>query len=183
MKQKGISVLTGGAYKLFRRPHLLRLSSLLCRFSFPHLPYCIPATHILRPFVQKVRYVNRICFSRSEEHTSELQSHRDLHSFPTRRSSDLALQIQLPPSPLLHSSYSYTEAFRAESQICQPHLLFRRTHQYCLPLESKVCTSGHRLCSLRRVCSGQAGSSGLRSLPVFPDNKRRLDRVQDVHEG
>src|SRR5579875_3569825 len=52
-----------GAYKLFRRPHLLRLSSLLCRFSFPHLPYCIPATHILRPFVQKVRYVNRICFS------------------------------------------------------------------------------------------------------------------------
>src|SRR5476649_1224157 len=28
---------------------------------------------------------------RSEEHTSELQSHRDLHSFPTRRSSDLFL--------------------------------------------------------------------------------------------
>src|ERR671933_829423 len=27
--------------------------------------------------------------SRSEEHTSELQSHRDLHSFSTRRSSDL----------------------------------------------------------------------------------------------
>src|SRR4030095_1646066 len=27
---------------------------------------------------------------RSEEHTSELQSHRDLHSFPTRCSSDLA---------------------------------------------------------------------------------------------
>src|ERR1044072_254096 len=26
---------------------------------------------------------------RSEEHTAELQSHRDLHSFPTRRSSDL----------------------------------------------------------------------------------------------
>src|SRR5476649_2783361 len=29
---------------------------------------------------------------RSEEHTSELQSHRDLHSFPTRRSSDLDLE-------------------------------------------------------------------------------------------
>src|SRR5882672_2810820 len=27
--------------------------------------------------------------TRSEEHTSELQSHSDLHSFPTRRSSDL----------------------------------------------------------------------------------------------
>src|SRR5579875_3624810 len=31
---------------------------------------------------------------RSEEHTSELQSHSDLHSFPTRRSSDLG-NIQL----------------------------------------------------------------------------------------
>src|SRR5476649_2001103 len=30
--------------------------------------------------------------ARSEEHTSALQSHRDLHSFPTRRSSDLAKQ-------------------------------------------------------------------------------------------
>src|SRR5882672_3712236 len=30
-----------------------------------------------------------ILLVRSEEHTSELQSHRDLHSFPTRRSSDL----------------------------------------------------------------------------------------------
>src|SRR5215204_5153955 len=31
----------------------------------------------------------RAASTRSEEHTSELQSHRDLHSFPTRRSSDL----------------------------------------------------------------------------------------------
>src|SRR5476649_993783 len=31
----------------------------------------------------------REIWRRSEEHTSELQSHRDLHSFPTRRSSDL----------------------------------------------------------------------------------------------
>src|SRR5476649_53622 len=31
----------------------------------------------------------KISGARSEEHTSELQSHRDLHSFPTRRSSDL----------------------------------------------------------------------------------------------
>src|SRR6476646_7002583 len=34
---------------------------------------------------------------RSEEHTSELQSHRDLHSFPTRRSSDLLGAT--PPAP------------------------------------------------------------------------------------
>src|SRR5215204_5969489 len=33
---------------------------------------------------------------RSEEHTSELQSHSDLHSFPTRRSSD---PPGSPPSP------------------------------------------------------------------------------------
>src|SRR6202022_3850151 len=32
---------------------------------------------------------------RSAEHTSELQSHRDLHSFPTRRSSDLG-KLALP---------------------------------------------------------------------------------------
>src|SRR4030095_15738060 len=36
---------------------------------------------------------------RSEEHTSELQSHRDLHSFPTRRSSDLpGLKVLIPGS-------------------------------------------------------------------------------------
>src|SRR5260221_420771 len=32
---------------------------------------------------------------RSEEHTSELQSHRDLHSFPTRRSSDLKRSLSV----------------------------------------------------------------------------------------
>src|SRR5476649_1056242 len=34
--------------------------------------------------------------ARSEEHTSELQSHRDLHSFPTRRSSDLSADCTTP---------------------------------------------------------------------------------------
>src|SRR5882672_8222155 len=32
---------------------------------------------------------------RSEEHTSELQSHSDLHSFPTRRSSDLLRAVRI----------------------------------------------------------------------------------------
>src|SRR5437773_442955 len=36
---------------------------------------------------------------RSEEHTSELQSHHDLHSFPTRRSSDLQRAAELFPGP------------------------------------------------------------------------------------
>src|SRR5882672_10666095 len=38
----------------------------------------------------KTRYLtDPAALGRSEEHTSELQSHSDLHSFPTRRSSDL----------------------------------------------------------------------------------------------
>src|SRR5476649_2611143 len=41
--------------------------------------------------------VSAIHLARSEEHTSELQSHRDLHSFPTRRSSDLLLSAALVP--------------------------------------------------------------------------------------
>src|SRR6476646_2545432 len=42
------------------------------------------------PFVNARLLLNiRKDAPRSEEHTSELQSHRDLHSFPTRRSSDL----------------------------------------------------------------------------------------------
>src|SRR5476649_21396 len=44
---------------------------------------------------------------RSEEHTSELQSHRDLHSFPTRRSSDLhaegvGCRVESRGEPCLH---------------------------------------------------------------------------------
>src|SRR5476649_1544815 len=38
-----------------------------------------------------VAFMEARAAGRSEEHTSELQSHRDLHSFPTRRSSDLGL--------------------------------------------------------------------------------------------
>src|SRR5438034_1104136 len=44
--------------------------------------------------MRTVARVNRSALSgtrtRSEEHTSELQSHSDLRSFPTRRSSDLS---------------------------------------------------------------------------------------------
>src|SRR5476649_195782 len=39
-----------------------------------------------------ITHVQVVEADRSEEHTSELQSHRDLHSFPTRRSSDLPLR-------------------------------------------------------------------------------------------
>src|SRR5476649_817594 len=42
-----------------------------------------------REFSDRCLDQHRQQHGRSEEHTSELQSHRDLHSFPTRRSSDL----------------------------------------------------------------------------------------------
>src|SRR5476649_826020 len=59
-------------------------------------------------------------WSRSEEHTSELQSHSDLHSFPTRRSSDLEasttvgvgqtnsfVQLAIPPAQLAAVAANY----------------------------------------------------------------------------
>src|SRR5215211_3083445 len=58
-----------------------------------------PTTTSSRPLARQVRrapttilagaHGRWACGPRSEEHTSELQSHSDLHSFPTRRSSDL----------------------------------------------------------------------------------------------
>src|SRR5215204_5390498 len=45
---------------------------------------------------------------RSEEHTSELQSHSDLHSFPTRRSSDLGIDVPgLPQHVVVEGDASY----------------------------------------------------------------------------
>src|SRR5882672_10577578 len=43
----------------------------------------------VEPALVRLELVDDLHRPRSEEHTSELQSHRDLHSFPTRRSSDL----------------------------------------------------------------------------------------------
>src|SRR5476649_1350467 len=55
-----------------------------------HVLDCIQDLRVVHEFVgpgeEQVRLVAPV---RSEEHTSELQSHSDLHSFPTRRSSDL----------------------------------------------------------------------------------------------
>src|SRR5947207_2352481 len=58
----------------------------------PHAYRCAPGSS---PRPEAAEY-------RSEEHTSELQSHSDLHSFPTRRSSDLVLGTRrnAQPSPL-----------------------------------------------------------------------------------
>src|SRR6266853_41443 len=39
--------------------------------------------------VNRSKPARRVSRARSEEHTSELQSQSNLHSFPTRRSSDL----------------------------------------------------------------------------------------------
>src|SRR5882672_1830806 len=59
---------------------------------------------------------------RSEEHTSELQSHRDLHSFPTRRSSDLDARTAQNP-------WLVEEVFRTgtQSHAClEPHATVAR---------------------------------------------------------
>src|SRR5476649_749885 len=50
---------------------------------------------------------------RSEEHTSELQSHRDLHSFPTRRSSDLETITEISEQTNLLALNASIEAARA----------------------------------------------------------------------
>src|SRR5476649_639283 len=60
---------------------------------------------------------------RSEEHTSELQSHRDLHSFPTRRSSDLTLKHLENCYDAMHPAAEKSEqSFAWFSDI--PHPLF-----------------------------------------------------------
>src|ERR671932_621247 len=46
----------------------------------------VGTSEVLAELLEVCRVIDYV---RSEEHTSELQSHRDLHSFPTRRSSDL----------------------------------------------------------------------------------------------
>src|SRR5918998_936535 len=55
---------------------------------------CAYSSPVSRAATLSLSAPSRYCDSRSrsEEHTSELQSHRDLHSFPTRRSSDLPLE-------------------------------------------------------------------------------------------
>src|ERR1044072_5767121 len=55
----------------------------MARNAFNHPVRC-------RTDVSTVRAICDQPSRRSEEHTRELQSHRDLHSFPTRRSSDLS---------------------------------------------------------------------------------------------
>src|SRR5476649_2022552 len=68
----------------------------------------------LRILVGQVDAAVGLFAARSEEHTSELQSHRDLHSFPTRRSSDLSAtrarrrrSRPSPPTPAFaHPSWS-----------------------------------------------------------------------------
>src|ERR1035437_921357 len=59
-----------------------------------YLPHRLGPVDIVLQFpVQSIQ----LLIERSEEHTSELQSRRYLHSFPTRRSSDLTRPV-FPPS-------------------------------------------------------------------------------------
>src|SRR5882672_1118606 len=59
---------------------------------FPSLKAFSPAEPALQALADAMKDASPN--DRSEEHTSELQSHSDLHSFPTRRSSDLSRTIR-----------------------------------------------------------------------------------------
>src|SRR5579875_3776582 len=69
---------------------------------FSCLPRCRSSSRHRRPTSRALAACGwlarpgRWASQRSEEHTSELQSHSDLHSFPTRRSSDLLLPAAVP---------------------------------------------------------------------------------------
>src|SRR5882672_1121646 len=56
---------------------------------------------------------------RSEEHTSELQSHRDLHSFPTRRSSDLPEGLTVAAGEIAVAANEFRHARRAHPQLAR----------------------------------------------------------------
>src|SRR5476649_904682 len=67
-----------------------------------------PKRHILKNISLSFFPGAKIGVLRSEEHTSELQSHRDLHSFPTRRSSDLIRIQHAPPWQNRSAKASYS---------------------------------------------------------------------------
>src|SRR5579875_1805505 len=70
------------------------------------LPFCSPAPAGERPGRRETRCATPRPELRSEEHTSELQSHSELHSFPTRRSSDLCVPCRSHSPPVLFSCSS-----------------------------------------------------------------------------
>src|SRR4029453_11795771 len=69
--------------------------------AFLQAPVCGQAPAPAPPFVLK-----QLGPGRSEEHTSELQSHRDLPPFPPRRSSDLLQLFALTAAAFLQAPVS-----------------------------------------------------------------------------
>src|SRR5579875_1203640 len=78
-----------------------------------------PHRHPVQPDRQPVPARRRLR-RRPEEHTSELQSHRDLHSFPTRRSSDLPAAGRCRATGATPGATSSPSPARPAASACPP---------------------------------------------------------------
>src|SRR5215211_2450942 len=103
-----------------------------------------------------------LCWWRSEEHTSELQSHRDLHSFPTRRSSDLR-RHRAPAALGLREQRLGDDPLEHEGEL--------RAHLALLVTREDVDDAVDRFGRAVGVQRGEGEVSRL------GDRERRLDRV------
>src|SRR5476649_2926305 len=136
-------------------------------------------------------FSNRTFFDvRSEEHTSELQSHSDLHSFPTRRSSDLVLARVARFGAGAGQHHVHVQG-GMEADLLEPDVLRRDRRQLPLSLaDGAAGVRGHAYTDHTTV-NGADHGSGLERVHVdpgqpadegaadlFPSGKGRQSRLQ-----
>src|SRR5579875_1232515 len=107
----------------------------MCNSQLLHIKYNCITTRFIYQTMQMlgmvlIGHLHQMAGMRSEEHTSELQSHSDLHSFPTRRSSDLTSthkiqlhhnQIHLPDNADARYGINRTPASNGWNEPDYPH--------------------------------------------------------------
>src|SRR5260221_236386 len=102
---------------------------------------------------------------RSEEHTSELQSHRDLHSFPTRRSSDLGASWS-GARTCCDGSLAPGAPRRCRPRAC------RRPSEPAMRRSSSRCQRGR----MRERSATWSGTSSIRTTGFMPIQRSRCER-------